>query len=491
MARTTLSVWIIVAALGASPSPAQRTSSRTLAADTPYETKAIIRSAGPGPTVLLLGGIHGNEPAGARAVGQIARWTLRRGTLVCVPRANVPALDKGQRRMPGLPRDAADLNRQFPAADGEGPRGVLATALWEFIQEIKPDWVLDCHEGYDFTQENPKSVGSSIIAVNLGEARRYARRMLDPVNARIDAKTRRFVLKKNPVIGSLIRSAHDRLGIPGMILETTTKDQRLPKRVRQHRLMVRRFLLDQRMVAGESDRVIPERAPDGDVRVAVLDDVGCNVRGVRALERALRSSSEVRLRRVDGADVRAHGLKGFSALLVPGGGASKEAASLGAAGRARVRSFVKAGGGYMGFCAGAYLASTNYPWSLKIIDYKVIDRKHWARGRGRVAIDLTSSGRTLFRGRGQRSTLHYANGPLLAPGDDPAIPDYEVLAHYRSEINKDGAAPEGIMLGTPAMVRGRFGRGRVFCSSPHPELTEGAGEMVAQALAWVCGARHR
>ena len=37
------------------------------------------------------------------------------------------------------------------------------------VQETEPDWLLDLHEGYDFTRRNPDSVGSS--AVSLGRPR--------------------------------------------------------------------------------------------------------------------------------------------------------------------------------------------------------------------------------------------------------------------------------------------------------------------------------
>jgi len=40
---------------------------------------------------------------------------------------------------------------------------------------------------------------------------------------------------------------------------------------------------------------------------------------------------------------------------------------------------------------------------------------------------------------------------------------------------------------TPAIIIGRFGKGRVFCSSPHPESTEGLEPLVRQAIRWSAG----
>ncbi|MEA3366717.1 MAG: hypothetical protein U9R68_01235, partial [Planctomycetota bacterium] len=61
-------VW---AAAPASPT----TASGTLAEGTRWATPYYSRQAdAPGPTVLVVGGIHGNEPAGALAAGQIRHW---------------------------------------------------------------------------------------------------------------------------------------------------------------------------------------------------------------------------------------------------------------------------------------------------------------------------------------------------------------------------------------------------------------------------------
>ena len=57
------------------------------------------------------------------------------------------------------------------------------------------------------------------------------------------------------------------------------------------------------------------------------------------------------------------------------------------------------------------------------------------------------------------------------PGQDAAIPDYEPLASYETEIHSKGGAQPGVMKGTTAAARGTFGSGRVFCFSPHPEKT--------------------
>ncbi len=80
----------------------------------------------------------------------------------------------------------------------------------------------------------------------------------------------------------------------------------------------------------------------------------------------------------------------------------------------------------------------------------------------------------------------YAQGPILAPADDEEIPDFEILAVYVTEIAKTGA-PKGVMPGTPAFVRGRFGKGRVVLFGPHPEQTKGLHGFVPRSVRWLAG----
>lgn len=388
--------------------------------------------------------------------------------------------------MPTLPRDRSDLNRNFPKANGETPKCTLSTALWTLVCSHCPDWLLDLHEGSDFTQVNKESVGSSIIAVQSTEAKKKACRMLEALNDTIEEPEKKFVLKSPPASGSLARAAAKRLGIESMIIETTIKDQPLSLRARQHRIMVHRFLSDLRMVSGDVDVLVDPNDPDKMIHVALYDGGGTGHKGPTELEKDLGELADVVVRRVGSPEIRSGALKQFDVLIIPGGSGSKQARALGTDGCRAIVKFVENGGGYAGFCAGAYLAANNYTWSLKIIDAQVIDRKHWKRGKGRVKIELTAEGRRLLRNERGLLDIRYANGPLLAPAQDPNIPDFKSLALYRTEINKNDA-PEGVMKDTPAIVAGHFGQGRVLCSSPHPEYTDGLESFVRRAVRWAAG----
>lgn len=224
------------------------------------------------------------------------------------------------------------------------------------------------------------------------------------------------------------------------------------------------------------------------VRVALYaDDGAAKTKG--PTYKAVEGTPGFAVELVTAEDIRAGKLKDFRVLIQPGGTGGGQAKALGEEGRAKVKAFVKDGGGYVGICAGAYLASRSYDWSLHILDAEVLDRAHWARGTGDVEVKFSPKGKDFFDAKGEKVTIYYGQGPLLAPGKDDAIPDYEELATYETEIHSKGGAKPGVMKGTTAAARGAFGNGRVFCFSPHPEKTESAEAkaMFQKALRWTAG----
>lgn len=237
--------------------------------------------------------------------------------------------------------------------------------------------------------------------------------------------------------------------------------------------------------AGRSE---PPAKADKPVRVALYADAGAAKTKGPAAE-AVEKTPGFEVTLVTAEDIRAGKLKDFRVLIQPGGSGGGQAKALGEEGRAKVKAFVKDGGGYIGICAGAYLASRSYDWSLHILDAEVVDRAHWARGTGDVELKFSPKGTDFFAAKKDKVTVYYGQGPLLAPGKDDAIPDYEELATYETEIFSKGGAKPGVMKGTTAAARGTFGSGRVFCWSPHPEKTDSpeAKELFRKALRWTAG----
>jgi len=219
------------------------------------------------------------------------------------------------------------------------------------------------------------------------------------------------------------------------------------------------------------------------IRVAVFDYPDTESIGPRNLKQFLTPVNGFSYQVVRPAEIRSGILKNFDVLIMPGGSGSKQSKALQPEGRKAVRSFVKNGGGYVGICAGAYLATSHYKWSLGVINARVWDRQHWARGRETVKIGLTSAGQDVLARGPKQYKVSYHNGPLLVPDNQQNLPGYEVLARFETEVARNGAPAEA-MVGTHAIIRSKFGSGRVICFSPHPETSDGPKSLVASGVYW-------
>jgi predicted deacylase/putative intracellular protease/amidase len=485
-------LFLHVLTLGAAGIAAPSSRSGVIANGTNWATAwHVIESGRTGPTVMVTAGVHGDEPAGPLALEQVRCWPIAKGRLVLVPRCNPVALAAGSRVLPEVPQQVADLNRNFPRAGKDEPaRGEGAPALWAFVQKHRPDFLIDLHEGTGFRAGGSKSVGASIIRGLHRNAGKLQALMLQAVNDQIDDANRKLVPLRRAADGSLARAADDHLGIPAFICETAMKGQAVALRVRQHRLMLHALLKHLGMTDAPPIRITPPKRPSPQtLYVARYNGPGAGYNTVPdRFEGIFADDKEVLIRRVGPDDVRDGVLDQFDAVLFPGGSGSGQANGLGEGGRQLVRRFVEGGGGYIGICGGAYLATANYKWSLRIIDACSIDTKHWRRGNGDVRLGLTDAGRRLLGCEKPEVTCRFAQGPILAPAGRDDIADYTVLAVYRTGIGTNGADPN-TMVETPALVTGTFGKGRVAVISPHPDATPGLQSWLGHLVHWA--ARRR
>jgi glutamine amidotransferase-like uncharacterized protein len=86
-------------------------------------------------------------------------------------------------------------------------------------------------------------------------------------------------------------------------------------------------------------------------------------------------------------------------------------------------------------------------------------------------MDLTDAGRRLLGGPPGEFQVFYTSGPVFTPaGLD--LPAYVSLGTFRGQGSQFQSLGED-MVGTPAIIAGRFGAGRVILYSPHVEFTKG------------------
>ena len=483
----------LVTALPGKAASANEISHGKLGSGTSWETPWwIIDSGKPGATVLLVGGMHGNEPAGFRAAEQIRHWPIIRGKLLVLPKVNRLGLAANLRWAPEYrnDREKRDLNRNFPRDKGAAAITPLCQAIWAFVSRFQPEWVFDLHEGFDVHRINPKSVGSSIITFP-GEAS-FARIMLDAVNKGITPERHFSLLSRSgPVNGSLARACHRLLGAKSFILETTSRDQPVSLRARQHRVMISMAFLRLGMTDRDLRDVMGPRALPGLTRVGVFDAAGANEAKVL---KVIGEDRRFFACHVGPQDMSELGLQQFEVMVFPGGSGSKQGGAIGADGRENVRRFVRKGGGVVGICAGAYLCSSHYKWSLNLMNASVFNKMVEVKGRGRksmwyrgksteVRVEFTDEGAALFGLEGTHS-IRYHNGPILSPGNTPSAPAYRALAFFRTE-NGIYEAQKGTMIGAPAVVVSDFGKGKVLAISPHFESTRGKEQAILKAIDYV------
>jgi hypothetical protein len=213
---------------------------------TPYYVQD---SGAPGPTVFVVGGVHGNEPAGAKAAAIIRHWLIVRGRLIVLPSANILGLKAETRHIPDAEDALSDLNRDFPKVGCENQAiGVLAKDIWRFVEEQKPDWLIDLHESENFRLLNPGSTGNAILMVNTPETCKASAVLLEAVNATISEEGKKYGVPRPPKDGSLARAAAEHLHINALLFETTRKDQPMELRVHQHLILVHRLLVHLQMM---------------------------------------------------------------------------------------------------------------------------------------------------------------------------------------------------------------------------------------------------
>lgn len=225
----------------------------------------------------------------------------------------------------------------------------------------------------------------------------------------------------------------------------------------------------------------------GRTRVALYKDMGATGAGPSNIMAFFAKSANISVTEIRAPEIQAGSLTNFDAVIFPGGSASKQGETIGGEGRELVREFVRNGGGYIGICAGAYLACSSFSWGVHVLDAKTVSPK-WRRGAGRVQMQLTPEGEELLAHSAEPKSIYYHNGPILAPAENPDIEDYATLATFTTEL-AEYDSPKGIMTGSPAIASGAYGKGRVICFSPHPESTSGLESLLEKAIERVVPAR--
>jgi hypothetical protein len=122
-----------------------------------------IHGRNPGPTLMIIGGIQGDEPGSYISADMYADVKLKKGNLIVVPRANFRSIMENKRQI------NQDMNVRFYNSKAQMYEDKVVAILRELIAES--DFLLNLHEGSGFynssyidDMNNPNRFGQCIIA---------------------------------------------------------------------------------------------------------------------------------------------------------------------------------------------------------------------------------------------------------------------------------------------------------------------------------------
>ncbi len=215
----------------------------------------------PGNTLMIIGGIQGNEPGGYLSADLYADLSLIQGNLIVVPRANFLSIIKNTRRV------NQDMNRRFAGPRKRFYEDKVVAVLKHFM--AGSTLLLNLHDGSGFyypkylsAKRNPKRYGQSIIAdtdkfyspklgreINLKD---IAERVIARVNPLVENSLHHFRFNNHRTASpdtihaeqrySATFYAINKLGIPAFGIETSKDIGREDIKVRYQTLIVNEFM---------------------------------------------------------------------------------------------------------------------------------------------------------------------------------------------------------------------------------------------------------
>ncbi|HVA97830.1 MAG TPA: succinylglutamate desuccinylase/aspartoacylase family protein, partial [Bacteroidia bacterium] len=133
----------------------------------------VFRSLKPGPTILFLAGMHGDEINGIEIIRRLlAHENVQHplcGTVIVIPVINIVSFINGKRELP----DGRDLNRCFPGSK----TGSLGSRIaYDLMNEIVPqiDFGIDFHTGGSKISNHPQIRCVQQIKTNMDLAKIFS-----------------------------------------------------------------------------------------------------------------------------------------------------------------------------------------------------------------------------------------------------------------------------------------------------------------------------
>ncbi|MCB2185161.1 MAG: hypothetical protein KQJ78_02005 [Deltaproteobacteria bacterium] len=230
-------------------------------ANTPDELSVYrVYGARDGKTLMIVGGIQGDEPGGFLSADLYADLSLVRGNLIVVPRANFYSIILNQRGPDG------DMNRQF----GDPVTALRQKKIVDVIKQLiaESDLLLNLHDGsgffrtrYESPLANPQRYGQSLIADTdvyrrpdggVIDLKVLAEKVLARVNPQIPSPAHHLLFNNHRTSAKDSPNKEQRLSatyyaltrcqIPAFGVETSKSLPTVEMKIRHHALVVNAFM---------------------------------------------------------------------------------------------------------------------------------------------------------------------------------------------------------------------------------------------------------
>jgi len=240
--------------------PETNTQKKILMEGTIYQTPAYIFETGKkGPAILILGGTHGDEPAGyeaaLRLVDRFLKAPILRGNLIIIPEANRQSILEYSRRIPvpaGENLERGNLNRCYPGKSDGLPMEQLASQIQQTAISYNISVLIDLHEALNFhlkIEETAakKGLGQTLIYSPNEAGSWLVMNMLDEINSEINDDFKKFSALEQPIPHSASWWAGNILDIAAFTFETSRKND-LSERIKYHLRLVEIVLKTEGMI---------------------------------------------------------------------------------------------------------------------------------------------------------------------------------------------------------------------------------------------------
>jgi succinylglutamate desuccinylase len=221
-----------------------------LLSQTDYQAPAFIFDSGyPCSKIMILGGTHGNEPAGyeaaLRLVDKFYKNPPRKGIVIIIPEANRQSVLNYDRRIPvpdSVEREKGNLNRCYPGDQNGLPMQQLAFEIQKLAIEYEVKIFIDLHEAIDYHLDieetaDQKGLGQTIIYSPNEPSTWILMNLLDKINSEIQDSNKKFAALERPILNSAAWWAGKYLGIAAFTFETSRKDP-IEERIQYHLQLV-------------------------------------------------------------------------------------------------------------------------------------------------------------------------------------------------------------------------------------------------------------